>query len=236
MDKMRNKIFVGCLALLLVMVVGYALFNQNLSINGTATAKGDFDIEITNAIIKAEKGSTGATATISSDGKALTITVPRLEYPSSYVDVSYNIENKGSIAALFENYSITGETDTIKTEFSFENLYYDKKDKSTENIRIYWDKDSNVTEESATITLKMNFVQVGGKEKACEALKNTANCIYDWEVSYDTTLSCAQGIDDDFNLIPGANTYDFNHDGLLDITDAGDIENFAYNKLGCSYN
>ena len=44
MDKTRNKIFVGCLALLLVMVVGYALFSQNLNITGTATAKGDFSV------------------------------------------------------------------------------------------------------------------------------------------------------------------------------------------------
>ena len=44
MYKTRNKIFVGCLALLLVMVVGYALFSQNLNIMGTATAKGDFSI------------------------------------------------------------------------------------------------------------------------------------------------------------------------------------------------
>ena len=44
MDKTRNKIFVGCLALLLVMVVGYALFSQSLNITGTATAKGDFSV------------------------------------------------------------------------------------------------------------------------------------------------------------------------------------------------
>ena len=44
MDKTRNKIFVGCLTLLLVMVAGYALFSQNLNITGTATAKGDFSV------------------------------------------------------------------------------------------------------------------------------------------------------------------------------------------------
>ena len=44
MDKTRNKIFVGCLALLLVMVVGYALFSQNLTISGTAKAEGDFSV------------------------------------------------------------------------------------------------------------------------------------------------------------------------------------------------
>ena len=47
MDKTRNKIFVGCLALLLVMVAGYALFSQNLTINGTAKAQGDFSVTAT---------------------------------------------------------------------------------------------------------------------------------------------------------------------------------------------
>ena len=47
MDKRKNKILMGCLALLLVMTVGYALFSENITINGTATAKGDFDMSIT---------------------------------------------------------------------------------------------------------------------------------------------------------------------------------------------
>ena len=47
MDKTRNKIFVGCLALLLVMVAGYALFSQNLNITGTAKAQGDFSLVAT---------------------------------------------------------------------------------------------------------------------------------------------------------------------------------------------
>ena len=46
MDKKKNKILMGCLALLLVMTVGYALFSENMTINGTATAKGDFAYEI----------------------------------------------------------------------------------------------------------------------------------------------------------------------------------------------
>ncbi len=47
MDKTRNKIFVGCLALLLVMVAGYALFSQNLNITGTAKAQGGFSVTAT---------------------------------------------------------------------------------------------------------------------------------------------------------------------------------------------
>ena len=42
----KNKILVGCLALLLVLSVGYALFSETITINGTATAKGNFAFEI----------------------------------------------------------------------------------------------------------------------------------------------------------------------------------------------
>ena len=237
MDKTRNKIFVGCLALLLVMVAGYALFSQNLTINGTAKAQGNFDIEIVRAEITSEKGSAGATATISNDGRALTITIPKLEYPGAYVDVSYDIENKGTVPAIFKNYSITGETNVIKSEFRFENYFYDKGDKQTENIRIYWDKDKNITnEEKATITLKTNFVQTEGKDAACKTLKETANCIALYEIENDETLPCAEGINDDFELIPSTNNYDFDHNGDLTNADSFIIEFYLGKKINCPTN
>ena len=42
----KNKILVGCLALLLVLSVGYALFSETVTINGTATAKGNMDLTV----------------------------------------------------------------------------------------------------------------------------------------------------------------------------------------------
>ena len=43
-NEKKSKILIGFLALLLVMAVGYALFSENITINGTATAKGDFNV------------------------------------------------------------------------------------------------------------------------------------------------------------------------------------------------
>ena len=71
MEKNKNKILIGCLALLLVMAVGYALFSETITINGTATAKGDFNMQIVSASIKKETGSSGATAQISENGKSV---------------------------------------------------------------------------------------------------------------------------------------------------------------------
>ena len=236
MNKTRNKIFVGCLALLLVMVAGYALFSQNLNITGTAKAQGDFDIEIARAEITSEKGSAGATATISNDGRALTITVPKLEYPGSYVDVSYDIENKGTVPAIFKNYSITGETNVIKSSFGFKNYFYDKGAKQTENIRIYWDKDKNITnEEKATITLKTNFVQTEGKDAACKTLKETGECLIDYDSTYDDSLKCAKEMSDYLNGIPGSNNYDFDHDGNITSSDGTNIFDYL-NKINCPTN
>ena len=47
----KNKILVGCLALLLVLSVGYALFSETITINGTATAKGSFGFEYTCEVL-----------------------------------------------------------------------------------------------------------------------------------------------------------------------------------------
>ena len=236
MNKTRNKIFVGCLALLLVMVAGYALFSQNLTINGTAKAEGNFDIEIVRAEITSEKGSAGATATISNDGRALTITIPKLEYPGAYVGVSYDIENKGTVPAIFKNYSITGETNVIKSEFRFENYFYDKGAKQTENIRIYWYENKNITnEEKTTITLKTNFVQTEGKDAACKTLKETAYCLSLYEIENDETLPCAEGINDDFELIPSTNNYDFDHNGDLTNADSFIIE-YHMGVINCPTN
>lgn len=43
----RNKILAGCLVLQLALSVGYALFSETITINGKATAKGNFDITAT---------------------------------------------------------------------------------------------------------------------------------------------------------------------------------------------
>lgn len=47
MYNSKNKWFAGLLALLLTLTVGYALFSEKIIINGTAQAKGSFDIQAT---------------------------------------------------------------------------------------------------------------------------------------------------------------------------------------------
>ena len=97
MDKRKNKILIGCLALLLVMTVGYALFSENITINGTATAKGDFNLSYT-CEGKLEEGGTG---TCSIDGKTIT-TTSNLTKPTDMVAYRVKITNTGSIPAVLK--------------------------------------------------------------------------------------------------------------------------------------
>ena len=46
MNKQKG-IIIGILALIVTMMVGYAIFSETITINGTATAKGEFDMTIT---------------------------------------------------------------------------------------------------------------------------------------------------------------------------------------------
>ena len=231
MNKTRNKIFVGCLALLLVMVAGYALFSQNLTINGTAKAEGKFNIEFTKATISGEKGSTGATATISDNGKILTITVPKLEYPGAYVDVSYTVKNTGTIDAIFNNRKITGTTNKIKANYyDVSNLLYLASNTGAEgSIRIYWDNSLNLSnEESTTIKYEINYNQINDKDAACTALKEKAKIIKECDQWIRDPESDKECQDLSKNDITG--------DGLIDLSDSDGIEAFTNIKINCPKN
>ena len=231
MDKTRNKIFVGCLALLLVMVVGYALFSQSLNITGTAKAQGDFNIEIVRAEITSEKGSAGATATISNDGRALTITIPKLEYPGAYVDVSYTVKNTGTIDAIFNTHKITGTTNKIKAEYYdvSDMLYLASNTEAEGSITIKWDDSVNLSsEESATIKYEINYNQINDKDAACTALKEKAKIIEEcdgWIRDPESDKECQD-----------LSKNDVNGDGAINISDSSGIEAFTILKLNCPKN
>ena len=116
MVKTRNKIFVGCLALLLVMVAGYALFSQNLTINGTAKAQGDFSVTPTCqpgipanlvASVKSmfgtnwvdENGYYDDSCTV--NGDAVTYST-KLKYPGAVRYFTLKVKNQSNIDAIYD--------------------------------------------------------------------------------------------------------------------------------------
>lgn len=101
----KNKILVGCLALLLALSVGYALFSDTITINGTATAKGEFATSMTCGITDDNQimydtglGSSGEFegATITCENSVVTSQVT-FTRPGSRMLFYVEVENTGTI-------------------------------------------------------------------------------------------------------------------------------------------
>ena len=102
----KNKILIGCLALLLALSVGYALFSDTITINGTATAKGDFNITpecISGSVVDLgikEHGYKNEVCTADDETDTVTLGVA-LEYPGEAKLFTIKMTNTGSINSKF---------------------------------------------------------------------------------------------------------------------------------------
>ena len=117
--KKQNIAIIGVVAFVLAIAIGYALFSETITINGSATAKGNFDMDITDAKVAVEKGSIGATAVIADDQNSLKIDVPKLQYPGAYVEIPVTVTNNGSIPAVLDSVIQTGMTESSPIKITY---------------------------------------------------------------------------------------------------------------------
>ncbi|QQS22171.1 hypothetical protein IPM09_01345 [Candidatus Saccharibacteria bacterium] len=94
---MKNKILIAAIAVVVLASVAYAAFAQNLQINGTGTATGDWNVKITGITRTSGTGVTEASGPSFTDTSATFST--NLQYPGATATYSVVIENQGNIAA-----------------------------------------------------------------------------------------------------------------------------------------
>ena len=97
--RRTKKILFFTLVIFLSCGIGYALLSDTITIGGTATTTGTFDVNIINAVVETEVGNTNSTIVISSDKKSITVDVPALQYPGAYTTFALTIKNEGNINA-----------------------------------------------------------------------------------------------------------------------------------------
>lgn len=95
---MRNKVIVAALVVVGLASVAYAAFAQVLTISGTGTASGDWDVAITSITRTAATGATDAVAP-SFTGTSATFDVD-LAYPGATATYDVVVTNAGSIDAV----------------------------------------------------------------------------------------------------------------------------------------
>lgn len=100
---MRNKLLIATLVLIGLASVAYAAFSQTLTINGSGTAAGTWDVEITSITLTDSYGMTENSApVVAGDNLSATFDVD-LAAPGSFAEYDVVITNSGSIQAKFDS-------------------------------------------------------------------------------------------------------------------------------------
>lgn len=171
--KKQNIAIIGVIALVLAVAIGYALFSEKLTISGTATAKGDFNIEFTSVGEITKVGYTDQTsqeganiAVIGDSNNKLTVTVDKLDYPGAYVEIPVTITNKGSVPAKLKNIKETGLTEesrSIKVTYSgvaASESVINQNDTQSMTIRVEWDPEVNTPADDVSFTIELEYEQI----------------------------------------------------------------------------
>ena len=135
----KNKILVGCLVLLLALSVGYALFSDSITINGTTTAKGKFKLTTTCGVVPQEDITQYSSQLqyigvskneISCEDNDVSISTT-LDYPGAYAWYKIVVKNEGNIKARLKNIEIVERGNILdETSYNYNSFYL-------EPIRIY---------------------------------------------------------------------------------------------------
>lgn len=128
----NNKILIGCLTILLVMSVGYALFSDTITINGSATAKGDFSLttevvsDIDDEFFHQIYGGTISTGIVENPNISVIDNVVNasvtLGAPGSKHNFIFKVTNTGTIPAKLKSvYNVT--TDSMIVQAGEDGFY-----------------------------------------------------------------------------------------------------------------
>lgn len=98
---MRNKLIVAALVVVGLASVAYAAFAQTLTINGTGTAAGEWDVAITDITRTSATGATDNTAP-SFNATSATFDVD-LAYPGATATYDVTVTNDGTIPAILSS-------------------------------------------------------------------------------------------------------------------------------------
>ena len=187
--KKQNIAIISVVALILAVAVGYALFSQTLTINGTATASGNFNVgftsigEITKSGYTDKTGKNGANIAVitttadaatsatseeiaAGNGKYLKITVNKLDYPGAYVEIPVTITNYGSIPAKLKEIRQTDLTATDRAvKVTYTGIAASDTPITTDGthsmtIKVEWDPAVNTTSENVEFSIYLDYEQV----------------------------------------------------------------------------
>lgn len=153
--KKKNMVIIGVIALILAVSVGYALFSDMLTINGSATAKGDFSLSYSCEIDDSSANKESARCKVV--GSDIEMKSSFLK-PNESVLFHVTVTNDGTIPAVLkgvtspnnkgEDFKTEGDASYVDTDYSLA-AYYGVTEEGEETGKM---GDSEVS--NANITLQ----------------------------------------------------------------------------------
>lgn len=164
---MRNKLLVVALVVVGLASVAYAAFAQTLTIGGTGTPTGSWDVAITNITRTSATGATDAVAPAYTGTSATFST--NLAYPGATATYDVTVTNNGSVPAKLSSITTT-PTDVNGTaptyvQFTTSGVTAGTTTlaagaTNTMSVTVTWDAaDSTSVTSSKTATYTLNYVQ-----------------------------------------------------------------------------
>lgn len=99
---MRNKLLITAAIVVGLATIAYAAFAQTLTINGTGTATGNWDVKIISITPKDQTGATDHATTPSYTNTSATFNVD-LAYPGATSSYDVVIKNNGTVGAVLSS-------------------------------------------------------------------------------------------------------------------------------------
>lgn len=156
-----KTLIVALVAALVLVGIGFAAFSETLTINGTANTSGDFDVLFQSATAVSTTACT-PTATISGDSNTLTLDVADLEYPGAGTSFDIVVENAGTIDAIINAVTLTGDTtdpDVTVTVPSLTGTQVAAGGTHTFTIDVAWDAASTTGSKTISYTVELDYDQ-----------------------------------------------------------------------------
>ena len=164
--RQKQRIVIGTLcAVIIGLVVGYAVLSQQLTINGTGGIASDFNILFTDIGEGTMNGATTINKQIT-DSTTATFTID-LKKPGDSGEYLITVENRGTIDAMVESISGIDEANqAAPTDITFSisdiavNDKLPAKESKVFKVKVDWSSAStSIPNTNKDLTLKINFVQ-----------------------------------------------------------------------------
>lgn len=169
--KKSNKkyLIILLIVFLLALAIGYAAWTDTLTITGTATANGKFDLVFANEEVVKAVGCT-ADAALSEEDDKLTVTVTDLAYPGAGAQFHVDIVNNSTVPAQITAVNPTGldGSDHIKITgldvIATSHPQLAVGGTCSVDFTVEWPEDveTAANNESHTFTLEIEYSQVAG--------------------------------------------------------------------------